>query len=139
MVTSVNQQQVTGVVMVEDDPDVCTLMNLVSGGQCVFYRDGASAIAAFESGNPSMSLVILDLDLPKKHGFDVLRSLRANPKTALVPVVIFTATDADSAMGMSLGANAWVKKPNDADELAGAMEQILRFWLGLHVSTTPAP
>lgn len=115
------------ILLVEDNPDdeELTLRALARnniGNQVVVVRDGQEAVdwlegaGAFASRNASEvpALVLLDLKLPKLDGLEVLRRLRANPQTSIVPVVILTSSkeDRDRANGYR-GANSYLQKPVD--------------------------
>jgi two-component system OmpR family response regulator len=89
-----------------------------------WVRDGAMADTALRS--ESYDLVLLDLGLPKRDGLDVLRSLRA--RHATVPVLVATARDAigDRVAGLDAGADDYVVKPYDTDELLARVRALLR-------------
>lgn len=89
-----------------------------------WVRDGAMADTALRS--ESYDLVLLDLGLPKRDGLDVLRSLRARHST--VPVLVATARDAvgDRVAGLDAGADDYVVKPYDTDELLARARALIR-------------
>jgi two-component system response regulator len=111
-------------------------------------RDGAAALDfVFGTGahagrdvSDLPSVVLLDLKLPKLDGLEVLRRLRADPRTKLLPVVILTASaeDEDLLKGYALGANAYVRKPVDFAAFAEAAKTVGLFWLLLN-EPPPAP
>jgi CheY-like chemotaxis protein len=76
-------------------------------------------------------LVLLDLNLPKIDGLEVLRRIRADERTKLLPVVILTSSgeEQDIVQGYGLGANAYVRKPVDFIQFANAVLQLGLFWL----------
>jgi DNA-binding response OmpR family regulator len=84
-------------------------------------------------------VVLLDLNLPKVDGHEVLRRLRADERTKLLPVVILTASkeEEDIVRGYQLGANAYVRKPVEFVEFAEAAKTLGLFWLLLN-ETAPA-
>ena len=86
------------------------------------------------------TVILLDLQLPKIDGLEVLRRIRADERTKLVPVVVLTASkeDEDILRSYSLGANAYVRKPVDFAEFAQAAKTLSLFWL-LMVESVPAP
>jgi CheY-like chemotaxis protein len=85
-------------------------------------------------------VILLDLKLPKIDGLEVLRRIRADERTKLVPVVVLTASkeDEDILRSYSLGANAYVRKPVDFSEFAQAAKTLGLFWL-LMVEPPPVP
>jgi two-component system response regulator len=80
-------------------------------------------------------VLLLDLKLPGIDGFDVLRKLRSEERTAALSVVVFTSSveAQDVSRCYRLGASSYVRKPIDFDEFLRVAEQILRYWLGLNV------
>jgi two-component system response regulator len=109
-------------------------------------RDGAEALD-FLSGTgshpeqarqPLPAVVLLDLNLPKVEGLEVLRRLRAAERTKLLPVVILTSSreEEDILRSYSLGANAYVRKPVEFAAFATAARTLGLFWLLLN---EPAP
>lgn len=102
-------------------------------------RDGAAALDyLFATGKHAgrdtgvlPSVVLLDLKLPRIDGLEVLRRIRADERTKLVPVVILTSSkeDDDVVRGYALGANAFVRKPVDFTEFAAVAKTLGLFWL----------
>ena len=76
-------------------------------------------------------MVLLDLKLPKVNGLEVLRAVRANERTRLIPVVIVTSSheDPDIQAAYDLGANSYVVKPVEFDAFTEAMSQVGFYWL----------
>jgi two-component system response regulator len=102
-------------------------------------RDGAAALdylfaSADGDGSAFPAVVLLDLKLPKIDGLDVLRRIRADERTKLLPVVVLTASreDEDVMRSYSLGANAYVRKPVAFAEFAQAARTLGLFWLLLN-------
>jgi two-component system, response regulator len=79
-------------------------------------------------------MVLLDLNLPKRHGLSVLQAIRADERTRRLPVVILTSSkeDRDLIEGYALGANSYVRKPVDFIEFAEAVRQLGMYWLVLN-------
>lgn len=140
------------VLLVEDNPDDEILalralrMNGIEEGVSV-VRDGAEALDfLFGRGDYSdrsaellPTVVLLDLNLPKVNGLEVLKQLRAHEETRYLPVVILTTSkeEQDMISGYSFGANSFICKPVDYDQFIQAIEQLGRYWLLLN--ETPAP
>jgi CheY-like chemotaxis protein len=135
------------ILLVEDnqDDESLTLRALARnniGNEVVVVRDGQEAIDWLEGTGPYArrnpnavpALILLDLNLPKIDGLDVLRRLRANPRTAIVPVVILTSSkeDRDRASGYFSGANSYVQKPVDFTSFVDAVRQLGMYWLVLN-------
>lgn len=141
------------ILLVEDNPDdeELTLRALARnniGNQVVVVRDGQEAIdwlegAGTHAGRDASNvpaLILLDLKLPKVDGLEVLRRVRANPNTAIVPVVILTSSkeDRDRASGYQGGANSYVQKPVDFTSFVDAVRQLGMYWLMLN-EPPPSP
>jgi two-component system response regulator len=128
------------IALVEDnaDDEALTIRALKKHGianQIVVLRDGVEAIQYLLSGEQSLPhLVLLDLNLPRVNGLEVLQRLRADSRTALLPVVILTSSneDRDLVNGYRLGANSYVRKPVDFVEFSQAVHQLGLYWLVLN-------
>jgi CheY-like chemotaxis protein len=85
-------------------------------------------------GGPLPRLVLLELKLPKLDGVEVLRTLRASPRTASVPVVVLTssAEPRELAQCYQAGANSCIRKPVEFREFADTVRTLGRYWLGLN-------
>ena len=107
----------------------------------VVARDGLEALERLFGGVPLPCLVLLDLQLPRLDGFEVLRRLRARPATRLVPVVILSSSleREDLATSYALGANSYIRKPVDFAEFVVTAGQLGIYWLGLNQPCLPAP
>jgi len=81
------------------------------------------------------ALVLLDLNLPRVDGFEVLRKLRAEERTAHLPVVILTTSreERDLMSGYGLGANSYVHKPVEYAAFSEAIRQLGLYWLGMNL------
>ena len=139
------------ILLVEDNPDDEELTRLAfdqSGiaNRLEIVRDGAEALdylftsgtwADREEGNPS--LVLLDLKLPKIGGLEVLRRLRAESQTRLIPVVILTSSveEQDVIHGYDLGCNSYIRKPVDFTQFAEAVRNLGLYWLVLNEPPLP--
>jgi two-component system response regulator len=137
------------ILLVEDNPDdeALTLHALESnkiGNTVIVARNGVEALDyLFGTGQYTgrdlealPAVVLLDLKLPKIDGLEVLRRIRADSRTNLLPVVILTSSteDEDRLKGYALGANSYVRKPVDFDEFVRAVGQLGLYWLLLNES-----
>jgi two-component system response regulator len=98
-------------------------------------RDGAEALEfLFARGADLPKVVMLDLKLPRVDGIEVLRAVRANPRTRTIPVVVLTssAEDRDIAETYGLGANSYIVKPVDFQQFTEAVRQIGLYWVLLN-------
>lgn len=135
------------ILLVEDNSSdekltVVAFKNCGVSNEVVVVRDGAEALdylfgtGTYASRDPRVlpTLVLLDLGLPRIDGHEVLRRIRADERTKLLPVVILTSSkeDEDVARGYALGANAYVRKPVDFVEFAQAAKTLGLFWLLLN-------
>lgn len=135
------------ILLVEDNPSDEKLTLLAFrrsgvGNEIVVARDGVEALEllagkALADGrrlHELPTLVLLDLKLPRIDGLEVLRRVRADERTRMLPVVILTASrqDEDVLQGYSLGANAYVRKPVDFTRFAEAAQTLGLFWLLLN-------
>ena len=142
------------ILLVEDNPDdeELTLRALARNNisnSVVVVRDGQDAVDWLEGTGAYMSrdandvpaLVLLDLKLPKIDGLEVLRRLRANSRTAIVPVVILTSSkeESDRASGYYGGANSYVQKPVDFTSFVDAVRQLGMYWLMLNEPPPNSP
>lgn len=139
------------ILLVEDNPDDEELTRRALkksnvGNPLVVCRDGAEALdylfarGAYANRNADEmpQVILLDLKLPKVDGLEVLRQLRADPRTKLLPVVILTSSteDQDMLAGYGVGANSYIRKPVDFTQFVEAVRQLGLYWLVLN---RPAP
>jgi two-component system response regulator len=135
------------ILLVEDNPDdealtVRALKKSNIANEVVVAHDGAEALDyLFGEGAHAgrdvtrmPQVVLLDLNLPKLDGLGVLRRIRADPRTRLLPVVILTSSneEQDRVNGYGLGANSYVRKPVDFDAFVTAAAQLGLYWLVLN-------
>jgi len=133
-------------LLVEDNPkdEALTLRALKKHNieAVVVARDGAEALDyLFARGDHAgrdpaamPKLVLLDLKLPKLSGLEVLKQIRADARTKLLPVVILTSSmeESDLVDSYSLGTNSYLRKPVDYTEFSDAVRQLAAYWLGLN-------
>ena len=135
------------ILLVEDnaDDEALTLRALKKNNirnEVVVARDGAEALdylfgtGAYAGRDLSImpTVTLLDLKLPKIDGLEVLRRLRAEDRTKLLPVVILTSSkeEQDIITGYSLGANSYMRKPVDFIQFTEAVRQLGLYWLVLN-------
>ena len=135
------------ILLVEDNPDDELLAlralkknNLINeivvahdGVEALDYLFGAGAYAGRDT-DVMPQLILLDLKLPRIDGLEVLRRLRADGRTRLLPVVILTSSREQQDMldGYGLGANSYVRKPVNFEQFVWAAEQLKLYWLSLN-------
>jgi len=134
------------ILLVEDNPDdeALTLRAFAKnniGNRIVVVRDGAEALEWLfkrgqhaKRGEPEPQIVLLDLKLPKVDGLEVLRQMRDDPRTKLMPVVILTSSkeESDVLRGYELRANSYIRKPVDFARFVEAVREIGMYWLVLN-------
>ena len=135
------------VLLVEDnlDDETLTLRVLKKNkltNEVVVAHDGLEALdylfatGAYTSRDLDMmpQVILLDLKLPKVDGFQVLRQIRADERTRLVPVVILSSSDEEKDMAQSyrLGANSYIRKPVEFSQFTMVIEQLKLYWLDLN-------
>lgn len=135
------------ILLVEDDLDdeeltIRTLKKHQIVNEIVVARDGLEALdyllckGKYHNRNIKNLpvIVILDINLPKVNGLEVLKHIRDNEKTKLVPVVILTSSDEDKDLinSYKLGANSYVRKPVNYQEFQNAVQNLTMYWLLLN-------
>jgi two-component system response regulator len=137
------------ILLVEDNPDdeALTIRALKKdniANEIIVARDGAEALdylygkGSYNGRNVPIQpeLIILDLKLPKLDGIEVLRKIRSEKKTELLPVVILTSSNEEKDLidSYKLGANSYIRKPVDFDQFMSAARQLKLYWLILNES-----
>ena len=130
------------ILLVEDDPDhealaLRALRKANVANEIRVARDGTEAIEylnGIATGNAIPQLILLDLKLPKVDGLEVLRTIRASDKTAILPVVVLTSSDEerDIVASYRLGVNSYIRKPVNFTDFAEATKQLGMYWLLLN-------
>ena len=135
------------ILLVEDNPDdqALTLRAFKKNNirnRLIVKQDGAEALdflfgtGAEANGNAGElpQVILLDLKLPKVDGLEVLRRIRAEERTRLLPVVILTSSNEEQDMirGYGYGANSYVRKPVDFNQFVEAVSQLGLYWLVLN-------
>jgi two-component system response regulator len=137
------------ILLVEDNPDDVDLTlrafkRSKIANEIIVARDGTEALDyLFGTGShvvresrPAPEVVLLDLNLPKVNGLEVLRRLRADERTRRLPVVVLTSSseESDIVRSYDLGANSFVRKPVDFAQFLEAAAQLGLYWLVLNQS-----
>lgn len=136
------------ILLIEDDEDDIELtqhalkMSKIAN-KLEIVRDGEEALDfLFCKGkysgrdmNNLPAVILLDLKLPKIDGLEVLKRLRTDEQTKLIPIIILTSSrqEQDVVNGYSLGANSYIRKPVDFDQFVDAVGQLGLYWLLLNV------
>ena len=135
------------ILIVEDNPDdealtIRALKKNNIGNRVVVVRDGVEALdflfctGAYASRDPNdmPQVTLLDLKLPKVDGLEVLKRIRADGRTRLLPVVILTSSkeEQDLIGSYEYGANSFMRKPVDFDQFADSVHQLGLYWLVLN-------
>jgi len=137
------------ILLVEDNPDdiALTLRAFKKSNirnRIITIEDGQDALdyflckGRFEGKDPQdlPSVVLLDINLPKINGFEVLKAIRVNESTKYLPVVILTSSkeELDIVNGYSLGANSYIRKPVDFNNFFEAVQTLGLYWLLMNES-----
>ena len=129
------------VVLIEDNPGDVRLLEeafreLRANIHIQVAKDGAEGLDMVEKRvgekvQPWPDLILLDLNLPKISGHDVLERLKTNPSTRRIPIIVLTSSraDVDVRRAYDSHANAYLRKPSSLDDLISAAQQIKSFWM----------
>jgi two-component system, response regulator len=135
------------VLLVEDNPDDETLTLEVFKNNSMLndvsvVRDGQEALdylfyqGAFADRSPQSGpvLILIDLKIPKVSGVEVIKQIRMNTETKLIPIVVFSSSfdERDLVDSYSAGANSYVRKPIDYKKFSQAVNQVLNYWLNIN-------
>lgn len=135
------------ILLVEDNPDDVELAQRAFrknriGNEIVVARDGVGALdylfgtGPYAGGEPPElpQVVLLDLRMPRLGGLEVLKRIRAEPRTRRLPVVIMTSSneEEDLVQGYDLGANSYIRKPVDFCQFSEAIRQLGLYWIVLN-------
>jgi chemotaxis family two-component system response regulator Rcp1 len=131
------------ILLVEDSvPDIELTLEALADGKVANHvavcRDGVSALAYLRregeyEGAARPDLVILDLNLPRMNGHEVLAAMQADPSLRRIPVAVLTtsAAEADVVQTYDLGANCYLTKPIDLEQFMRVVQAVDDFWLGI--------
>jgi CheY-like chemotaxis protein len=131
------------ILLVEDNPDDEELTRIAFAeskliNELVVMRDGAEALEYLldpdGKGHALPALVLLDLKLPKVDGLEVLRQVRASPRTRLLPVVVLTTSkeESDLVASYQTGCNSYIRKPVAFSQFVEAVRQLSVYWMVLN-------
>jgi two-component system, chemotaxis family, response regulator Rcp1 len=138
------------ILLVEDSPtDVLLATEALDDVNVAHHlhvvRDGVAATAFLHrldsyAGVPRPDLIVLDLNLPKKDGREVLAEIKEDPSLRAIPVVVLTTSKAEEDLSMSYAhhANCYITKPFDFERFVHIVREVVSFWFGI-VSLPPAP
>lgn len=136
------------ILLIEDSPDdeLLTIRALKKNkllNEVIVARDGAEALDCLfgpEATAQLPELILLDLNLPKVNGLEVLRRIRSEERTRMLPVVVLTTSDEerDRVESYMLGANSYIRKPVDFEQFSRAVQQLGIYWLVLNLGPPTA-
>jgi two-component system alkaline phosphatase synthesis response regulator PhoP len=116
------------ILVVEDEPNIVLSLQFLmkkAGFEVRVARDGEEALAAVQERAPD--LMLLDVMIPKRDGYDICQTIRANPEWNSIYIIMLTAKgrEVDREKGMALGADDYVTKPFSTRDLTEKVRQIL--------------
>ena len=144
-------QDAVEILLVEDSPNdaeltLYALKKYHVANHIEIVRDGAEALDylfcaggyAYRRIEDGPKMVLLDLKLPKVDGLDVLRRIKADPRTRLIPVVVLTSSreERDIVESYQLGVNSYIVKPVDFEQFTEAVRQLGLYWMLLNQAPT---
>ncbi len=140
-----DKTKLTIIYLADDDADDCSffedaLKELSIETQLTIVNDGVALMSALnEKVPPPPYVIFLDLNMPRKNGFECLDEIRQNPRFNEIPVVIFSTTENNEIVDKTytLGANYYICKPNSHERLKNVIETVLTLNLNQEQSRTP--
>jgi DNA-binding response OmpR family regulator len=125
------------IIFAEDNPQDLQLFKYAlaqveSSVQLIHYENGRDFLAAIpDIYPPSIACVLVDLNMPYVNGFEVIESLRKNTDFQYIPIIVFTSTNSneEKLKSYQVGANAYVAKPTELEELVNVVNHIVHFWV----------
>lgn len=133
-----DDEELTRLALEESRAAACRLTVVRDGAEALDYLFCEGAYAHRDPGDEP-TLVLLDLNLPKVSGLEVLKRLRFDPRTRKMPVVVFTSSreDRDLVESYQLGANSYIQKPVNPAEFEQAVKDMGVYWLMLNAPPPP--
>jgi len=135
------QSQASGhILLIEDNEgDIVLALDILGssaiGSRVHVTRDGVDALRFLQREGkhqdaPRPDLILLDLNLPRMHGLEVLERLKADAELSAIPVVVFSSSDSEADVNSSYEAhaNCYITKPSNLDGYVDALNQVERFW-----------
>ncbi len=134
------------ILMADDDADDCLLAQeaweeIKSGHELRFVHDGQEVLDyvlhrglyTTQQSAPRPGIILLDLNMPKKNGHEVLRAVKTNPEVQTIPIIVFTTTRHDDEIirAYKEGANAFMTKPSTFEGYRDTLRAVNHFWLHL--------
>ena len=116
------------ILLVDDEPSIVKMVSKrleVEGFEVLVAMDGQDGLKKAQTESPDV--LILDIMLPKLNGYEVCTMLKQDTRYQKLPVILFTAKaqDKDEKLGMACGADAYMRKPFNAQELVGKIHELL--------------
>lgn len=131
------------ILLVEDEPADANLVRLALKEGKVYSNlhhvvDGVEALSFLRcegehAGKPKPDLILLDINMPRMNGRELLQALKADPQLAAIPVVMLTTSDVerDVVESYKLGASGYITKPVDIEQFINAIQQVESYWFTL--------
>ena len=132
------------ILLIEDEPGPAILIQEALDEICSDYdlsivSDGELALSRLQGLPIPPHIILLDLNLPKKPGLEVLEEIKADPELRMIPVIILTnsRSQEDVEKAYKKHCNAFVRKPLDFDDLVDALRATGKFWFGIATVCSP--
>jgi chemotaxis family two-component system response regulator Rcp1 len=130
--------KIIDILLVEDNPgDVELVREALNEGkvrnELHVAMDGVEAIRFLKQSNPCPDLILLDLNLPRMNGREVLQEIKSDPKLGIIPVVVLTSSkeEEDIVRSYRLHANCYITKPVNLEQFLNVVKSIQNFWLAI--------
>lgn len=135
-ISGVHQLQPIKILLVEDNPGDIELVragfeDALIANQLMVISDGQQALNFIQSKQPMPDIILLDINLPKVDGFEILQEIRQQPHSCNIPVIMLTSSEAERDISQSYQykANSFVTKPVDFSKFIDAIKKLEQFWL----------